>query len=386
LVLIQCLENFRGVILYLMKTFIPVAEPFLGDLEANYILDSVKSGWVSSVGRYVNLFEESLANYCNTKYAITTSSGTTALHLALVAAGIGPGDEVIIPSLTFVATANSIIYAGAKPVFIDSELVSWNIDPEKIKEKINRRTKAIMVVHLYGHPANMKPISAIARKYGLLLIEDAAEAHGALYANKKVGSIGDIGCFSFYGNKIITTGEGGAIVSSNKDFINKARNLRDHGTNKKRRYYNPQIGFNYRMTNLQAALGCAQLEKIDQIIDRKRQIAKLYTNYLQELTEITVHPEADWAKNVFWMYSILIKDKRKDKNRDFLIKQLMNKGIDSRPFFFPLHRLSRFNCTEKMPVADYLAGSGINLPSSVNLSDDQIKFICQNILKVFNNV
>lgn len=369
-----------------MKTFIPVAEPYLGEREEQYILDCVKSGWVSSIGGYIDLFEESLASYFKTKYAITTSSGTTALHLALVAAGIGSGDEVILPSLTFVATANALLYTGAKPVFVDSELYSWNIDPEMIKEKINQRTKAIIVVHLYGHPANMKPILAIARKYNLLVIEDAAEAHGALYLNKKVGSIGDIGCFSFFGNKIITTGEGGAIISNNKDFIRKAKNLRDHGSSKKRRYYYPHIGFNYRMTNLQAALGCAQLEKIDQIIDRKRSIAKLYARYLEEMTpEITLHPEASWAKNVFWMYSILVSDRRKGKNRDFLIKSLKKKGIDSRPFFFPLHKLSRFKCTEKMPVADFLAGTGINLPSSVNLTDNQIKFISENILEVLNN-
>lgn len=368
-----------------MQILIPVAEPYLGKLEEKYILDSVKSGWVSSIGKYINLFEENLAKYCNTKYAVTTSSGTTALHLALAAAGIGSGDEVILPSMTFVATANAVLYTGAKPIFIDSELLSWNIDAEKIKEKINRFTKAIIVVHLYGHPADMNPISAIARKYGLLLIEDAAEAHGALYLNKKVGSIGDIGCFSFYGNKIITTGEGGALVTNNADFIDKVRNLRDHGTSKKRRYYYPHLGFNYRMTNLQAALGYAQLKKIDHIIERKRSIAKLYANYLKEIVpEIVLHPEATWAKNVFWMYSILI-NRSKGKNRDLLIEELRKKGIDSRPFFFPLHRLSRFKCSEKMPVADYLASSGINLPSSVNLTNKQIGFICQNILEVWKS-
>lgn len=368
-----------------MKTFIPVAEPYLGEREEQYILDCVKSGWVSSIGKYINLFEEKLADYCDAKYAITTSSGTTALHLALVAAGIGPGDEVIVPSMTFVATANAVLYTGAKPVFVDSENTSWNIDPEKIKEKINRRTKAIIVVHLYGHPAQMGPIIKIAKKYNLLLIEDAAEAHGAKYLNKKVGSIGDIGCFSFYGNKIITTGEGGAIVANSKDFIEKAKSLRDHGISKKRKYYNPYLGFNYRMTNLQAALGCAQLKKIDVIIDKKRQIAKLYAGYLKTAKGIILQPEAKWAKNVFWMYSILVSDRRKGKNRDSLIKSLKKKGIDSRPFFFPLHKLSRFKCVEKMPVADFLGGAGINLPSSVNLTDNQIKFISENILEVLNN-
>lgn len=365
-----------------MSVAISVAEPYLGKLEEEYILDSVRSGWVSSIGKYINLFERSFAKFCNTKYAVSTSTGTSALHLALVAAGIGPGDEVIIPSMTFVATGNAVLYTGAKPVFVDSEISSWNIDPEKIKEKINRFTKAIVVVHLYGHPADMNPIVAIARKYGLLIIEDAAEAHGALYLGKKVGSIGDIGCFSFYGNKIITTGEGGAIVTNNKDLANKITNLRDHGSSKKRKYYHPRLGFNYRMTNLQAALGYAQLKKIDYIINRKIEIARLYADFLKDKDpEITLHPQAKWAKNVFWMYSILIQKKGR-KTRDFLVKTLKKRGIDTRPFFFPLHRHTRFKSSEKMPVADLLARCGINLPSSVTLKQKQIEFICKNILEI----
>lgn len=365
-----------------MSVNISVAEPYLGKLEEKFILDSVKSGWVSSIGKYIKLFEKNFAKFCNTKYAVATSTGTSALHLALAAADIGPGDEVILPSMTFVATGNAVLYTGAKPVLVDSEPFSWNIDPEKIKEKINRFTKAIVVVHLYGHPADMNPISAIARKYSLLLIEDAAEAHGALYLNKKVGSIGDIGCFSFYGNKIITTGEGGAVVTNNKVLATKIVNLRDHGTSKKRKYYNPKLGFNYRMTNPQAALGCAQLTKINYIINRKIEIAQLYAHFLHDKhPEITLHPQANWAKNVFWMYSILLQKKGK-KNRDFLVKELKKRGIDTRPFFFPLHRLSRFKSNERMPIADSLARCGVNLPSSVNLTKKQIQFICENILEI----
>lgn len=365
-----------------MSITISVAEPYLGKLEEKYVLDSVKSGWISSIGKYINLFEESFAKFCDTKYAISTSTGTSALHLALAAADIGTGDEVILPSMTFVSTGNAVLYTGAKPVLVDSEAFSWNIDPEKIKEKINRFTKAIIVVHLYGHPADMNPICAIARKYGLTIIEDAAEAHGALYLDKKVGSIGDVGCFSFYGNKIITTGEGGAIVTNNKHFAKKIINLRNHGSSKKRKYYHPKLGFNYRMTNLQAALGCAQLKKIDYIINKKIELAKLYAHFLKDkLPEITLQPQAKWAKNVFWMVSMLIQKKGK-KNRDFLIKELKKRGVETRPFFFPLHRHSRFKSTETMPVADFLARSGINLPSSVNLKQEQIEFICDNILKI----
>lgn len=362
---------------------IPVAEPVIGKEEERLVLDGLRSGWVSSIGKYIQKFEKEFAIFCNTKYAITVSNGTSALHLSLLASGIGPGDEVIVPSFTFVATANAVTYTGAKPIFVDSEEETWNIDHEKIKEKINRNTRAIIPVHIYGHPANMGPILSIARKYNLLVIEDAAEAHGALYKEKKVGSFGDSACFSFFGNKIITTGEGGMITTNNKSLADKIRILRDHGASRRRRYYNPHLGFNYRMTNLQAALGLAQLRKVGKIIEKKRKIAKLYRQGLRQLVpEIHLHPEADWAKNVFWMYSILVP-KVGRKNRDFLSRELKKKGIDSRPFFFPIHRLPRYKTKEHLPVADFLASSGLNLPSSVNLQDEQIKSICDTIIKIW---
>lgn len=365
-----------------MKMLIPVAEPVIGKEEEELVLDGLRSGWVSSIGKYIQQFEKEFAKFCNTKYAVTTSNGTAALHLALVAAGIGPGDEVIVPSLTFVATANAVVYAGAKPVFVDSELETWNIDPEKIKEKINRRTRAIIPVHLYGHSANMGQILAIARKYDLKVIEDAAEAHGAQYKGKVVGSLGDVGCFSFFGNKIMTTGEGGMITTNNKAYAAEVKVLRDHGQSRRRKYYHAKLGFNYRMTNLQAALGLAQLRKIDKIIERKREIAKLYAQGLKGLVpEITLHPEASWAKNIYWMYSIVIHKEGK-KNRDYLMRELKKKGVDSRPFFFPIHRLPRYNENEHMSIADFLASSGLNLPSSVNLTDEQISSICGKIIKI----
>ncbi len=362
---------------------IPVAEPYLGKEEEELVLEGLRSGWVSSIGRFITEFEREFAKFCGVKYAITTSNGTAALHLSLVAANIGPGDEVIVPSMTFVATANVVSYTGAKPIFVDSETETWNIDPEKIKEKINQRTKAIIPVHLYGHPAEMGSIMRLAKKYGLLVIEDAAEAHGAMYKNKMVGSIGDTGCFSFFGNKIITTGEGGMVITNNKILAAKVKMLRDHGYSKKRRYYHPHLGFNYRMTNLQAAMGLAQLRKVSEILKKKRDNAMLYAKYLSPLVpEITLHPEAPWAKNVFWMYSILIHKKR-SKTRDFLIRELKKAGIDSRPFFFPTHRLTRYKTAENMPVADMLGTTGINLPSSVNLSEDHIKFISDTIIKIW---
>ncbi len=364
-----------------MNQIIPIAEPILGKEEEDLVLKGIRSGWISSIGEYINQFEERFSKYCNTKYGITTSNGTTALHLSLVAANIGVGDEVIIPSMTFVATANAVSYTGAKPVFVDSTMETWTIDPDKIKEKINRRTKAIIPVHLYGHPSEMGRILSIARKYGLIVIEDAAEAHGALYKGKKVGSLSDMACFSFYGNKIITTGEGGMILTDNKNLAKKIRMLRDHGISKRRRYYYPHLGFNYRMTNLQAALGIAQLKKIDQIIQRKREIAELYKKYLSPLKNIYLQPEAKWAKNVFWMYSILVVKNGK-KNRDFLIKQLKKRKIDSRPFFFPVHKLSRYKENDQCHIAEFLGSSGINLPSSVVLTDQQVKHVAENIVNL----
>lgn len=365
-----------------MRIAIPVAQPLLGKEEERLIIDGIRSGWVSSAGKYIGEFEAAFAKFCSAKYGITTSNGTTALHLALVAADIGPGDEVLIPSMTFVATANAVSYTGATPIFIDSEMETWNLDPEKIKEKINSRTRAIIPVHLYGHPANMGIIMSIAKKYDLLVLEDAAEAHGALYRGKKVGSIGMAACFSFYGNKIITTGEGGMIVTNNKSFAEKARMLRDHGASKKRKFYHPKLGFNYRMTNLQAALGLAQMRRINEFIDRKIAIARTYEKFLKALVpEIVLHPESSWAKSVYWMYSILIPKKGK-KNRDFVIKQLRKKGVDSRPFFFPIHLTPRYKTGERLPNAEYLGKTGMNLPSSVNLEEDKIEYICRQITNI----
>lgn len=364
---------------------IPIAEPVLGEEEESLVLEGLRSGWISSIGKFILKFEEEFGAFCGSKYAVTASNGTAALHLALLAAGIGPGDEVIVPSMTFVATANAVLYTGAKPVFADSELLTWNIDPEKIKEHINPRTKAIIPVHLYGHPADMERILAIGRKYDLVIIEDAAEAHGAEYKGRRVGSLGDMACFSFFGNKIITTGEGGMITTNSKNLANKIRIFRDHGASKTKRYYHPYLGFNYRMTNLQAALGLAQLKKIYKILKRKREIAQIYCRILEQLEpQITLPPEAKWAKNVYWMYSILIP-KMGDRDRDFLAEQLRKKGIDSRPFFYPSHKLLRFKTNDTLPVADFLSKSGLNLPSSTNLSDDQVKYIAEAIVDIWNN-
>lgn len=362
--------------------FIPVAEPIIGKDELDLVVKTLKSGWISSIGKNILEFEDKFAQYCGARYGVATNSGTTALHLCLEAAGIGPGDEVIVPSMTFVATADAVVYTGAKPVFVDSDLETWNINPEKIEAKINSKTKAIIPVHLYGHPADMHRVLSIARKCNLQVYEDAAEAHGAKYKNKKVGSLSNAGCFSFYGNKVITTGEGGMVVTNNKIFADKMRSLRKAGISMRRRYYYPQLGFNYNMTNIQAAIGLAQFKRIDWIIKRKREISSLYNRYLKILVpRIVLPPEAKWAESVFWMYSILVPAKAK-VTRNVLISKLKKAGIETRPFFFPLHKYKRYGVSNKLPVAEYLANTGINLPSSPNLNEGKIKFISSNIIDI----
>lgn len=357
---------------------IPVAEPQLGEHELAYVTECLKGGWVSSLGKYIAMFEEGFCRYCGVKYGIATSNGTVALHLALVTLGIGPGDEVLVPSLTFVATANAVRYTGAKPVFVDSDPSTWNIAPAKIEEKITRRSRAIIPVHLYGHPVDMDPIMEIARKHGLYVIEDAAEAHGAQYKGRIVGGLGDMSCFSFYGNKIITTGEGGMLLTNNEQFAQRALFLKDQAMSLKRRYWHPEVGYNYRMTNLQAALGVAQLERIEEFIQAKREHAALYNSLLSNVHGLTLPPEAPWARNVYWMYSVLV-EKEFGMGRDDLMRALNQRGIDSRPFFWPIHLMPPYRCGERLSVAEPLAQKGINLPSSCKLTREQIGFICETI-------
>ncbi|MDD5472786.1 MAG: DegT/DnrJ/EryC1/StrS family aminotransferase [Candidatus Methanoperedens sp.] len=359
---------------------IPVAEPCIGKKEREYVLDCIESGWVSSSGKYILKFEKGFSEYCDTKYGISCSNGTTALHLALLALGIGKGDEVIVPTLTFIATANAVTYTGARPVFVDSDSITWNIDPRKIEEKITTKTKAIIPVHLYGNPCNMDEIMDIAGKYGLYVIEDAAEAHGAKYKGRMVGSIGNMGCFSFYGNKIITTGEGGMITTNEEESADKIAMLRDHAMSKDRKYWHDFIGYNYRMTNLQAALGLAQLENIDNIIEIKRKNARIYSFLLRDVKGITFPREESRDKNVYWMYSVLIEDDY-GITRDALMKKLSTEGIDSRPFFYPIHIMPPYRDVGDFPVAEVLSKKGINLPSSAKLNRTEIEKICKVIQK-----
>jgi perosamine synthetase len=357
---------------------IPVAEPDVSGNELQYVTDCIVTGWVSSLGKYVGTFEERMAALCQRRYGISVTNGTTALHLALVVLGIGAGDEVIVPALTFVATANVVTYTGAKPVFIDSEPTYWQMDANLLEGLITERTKAIIPVDLYGHPVDMDAILEVAQRHHLYVIEDAAEAHGALYKGRPCGSLGDMSCFSYYGNKVITTGEGGMVLTDNDAWHEHARLLRDHAMSPTERYFHPEIGFNYRMTNIQAALGVAQLERIDEFVRIKRRNAARYAERLAGVRGITPAPEAPWAQNVYWMYSILVNEDY-PLSRDALMAALKERGVDTRPFFRAIHTMPSHARELSLPVAERLAATGINLPSSVKLTEEQIDYVCQQI-------
>jgi len=370
-----------------MINSVPVAVPNIGTKELEYITECVKSTWISSKGKFVTIFEHKFAEYVNANYGITVSNGTVALHLSLATLGIGPGDEVIIPTFTMIAAANAVEYTGAKTVLADSETKTWNINPNEIKKKITEKTKAIMAVHLYGHPADMDPIIKIAKDHSLYIIEDTAEAHGAEYKGKKVGAIGDIGCFSFYANKIITTGEGGMLVTNDEELAQRARKLRDQAYNTEMRKWliHDEIGYNYRMTNMQAAIGLAQLEKIDTFIKTHRENAQLYNSLLEKIPGITLPPEESWAKNVYWMYTILVDKNKFGVSRDNLMRDLEKYGIETRSVFYPIHLQppyrNRFQ-GENYPVAEDLSTKGVNLPSGNTLTKEQVRYVADAIISV----
>lgn len=364
------------------RTHIALTNPLFDDDELQLVNECMISGWVSSNGKFINEFEKLMAEYCGVKYAISCSSATAGLHLALLSANIGVGDEVIVPTLTFVASANAVTYTGAKPVFIDSDINNWNIDPAKIEEAITPNTKAIMPVHLYGHPADMDLINSIADKHNVLVIEDAAEAHGAKYKNKIIGGLSDVSVFSFFGNKLITTGEGGMILTNDPDVANKCRLLRDHGMSPNKRYWHEVVGYNYRMTNLQAALGVGQMKKIDSIIDRKKNNAAIYESLLKNVPGVTLPPNQDWADNIYWLYTILINEAEVGVSSGFISNVLKQNNIDTRPVFYPMNiqPIYRVSCNKEFPVAEYISKSGISLPSAPDINAADIKKVCGVII------
>ncbi len=360
---------------------IPVCEPKLDGNEMKYVMDCLESTWISSVGKYIPMFEEEFSRRCGAKYGVACCNGTVALHLALAALGIGPGDEVIIPTFTMIATANAVTYTGAKPVLVDSEAETWNMDTEQIEAKVTDRTRAIMPVHTYGHPVDMDKVLEIAEKYDLYVVEDAAEAHGAEYKGKRIGSMGDAACFSFYANKIITTGEGGMITTNNEELASLACNLRDHAFSEERHFWHKYLGYNYRMTNLQAAVGLAQTERFDEFVSIRRDNAYYYNSLLKDIKGITLPPEAPWVKSVFWMYSILIEDDF-GLSRDELRRRLAKRGIETRTFFIPMHLQPLYYEMykgERYPVAEELCRKGLYLPSASTLTKEEIQFIVETV-------
>ncbi len=367
-----------------MNKLIPISQPSITQKEIDYVNDAIKSGWVSSLGKYIDIFENKFAECAGTRYALTTSNGTTGLHLALVAFGIMPGDEVIIPDFTFVATANAVKYTGAAVVCVDIEENNLCISPRDIENAITNKTKAIIPVHVYGHPANMNEIRKIAQQYNLIVIEDAAEAHGAEVEGKRAGSLGNCGVFSFYGNKIITCGEGGMITTDDPVFYEKAKELRDHAMSKEKRYWHEAVGFNYRMTNLQAALGAAQLERMDEIVKRKKDIFDLYRRYLSPDPRLKLNYQAEWAKNVYWMVCLEVEG-FDEQRRDALMQKLKDKGIDSRPYFYPISDMPMFK-KANTPVTHAVYQRGINLPTYFDLDNSKIEYICENVLSIVNTM
>ncbi|WP_238883216.1 LegC family aminotransferase [Clostridium sp. YIM B02551] len=362
---------------------IPLCIPEISGNEWKYIKECLDTNWVSSAGSYVNKFEEDFAKHIGSKKAVVTMNGTAALELALRALGIGNGDEVIVSSMTFISPVNTIRYVGAEPVFVDVCRDTYVMDAEKVEELITPRTKAIMPVHIYGHPVDMDKIMEIASKYNLYVIEDATEGLGSVYKGRELGSIGDVGCFSFNGNKLITTGAGGMLTTNNEMLGEKAKYLSTQTKKvlKNGAFYHEEIGYNYRMPNLLAAMGCAQLENIERYIEIKRKNANLYNTLLSDVKGITIPVEKDKVKNVYWLYSILVEDEY-PLSRDELIYKLRENGIESRTFFMPVHKMPPYVGSRHgdMLITNEISEKGINLPSSVGLTDnDIIKVI--NIIK-----
>lgn len=363
-----------------MDVKIRMSEPYIGKEELENVTEAVQTGWISSSGHFIAEFENAFSKYIGTKHGIATSNGTTAIHLALAALGIKKGDNVVVPSITSIACANAVRYTGAEPVFADSNNDYWCMDPEDVRSRITKKTKAIMAVHIYGHPCEMDSIRQIAKEADIPIIEDCAEAHGAEYKKKRVGNFSAISCFSFYGNKIITTGEGGMCLTNDNELAERMKILRNQGTRPEYRnkYYYDLVGFNYRLTNIQAAIGLAQLEKIGYLIEQKRRIAKEYNKHLDGSASIVTAPEMPWAMNVYWYYSILVRK----ENRDLTMQKLAEKGIESRPFFYPIHMLPTYKTKAKLPVAEMLGFTGINLPSGPKLTSEDIAQVCRVIKSI----
>jgi len=360
---------------------IPLARPDLSGNEEAYVMDAVRSSWISSSGAYIGRFEREFAAFCGVSRAVAVCNGTAALHLALLGLRLEPGDEVIVPSLTYIATANAVRYCGAEPVFVDVEPSTWCIDPLAIQAAVGPRTRGIVTVDLYGHPADADAVNAIAREHGLWVVEDAAEAHGARYKGRPAGSLAEVATFSFYGNKVMTSGEGGALTTNDPELEQRIRLLRGQGMDPERRYYFPITGYNYRITNIAAALLCAQMERREDILARRRDIFARYREGLKDVRGIGLQPAAPWAQTSPWLFCVTVDAKAYGESRDALCARLEAAGVETRPFFIPLHTLPPFAAQSRtrggsLAVTESLAASGINLPTFNQLEPSEIDRVC----------
>jgi perosamine synthetase len=365
------------------RRHIPLSNPTLGAKETEYVMDCLETNWISSGGKYVERFEQAFAKVAGTRHAISCSNGTAALHLALLGLGLAPGEEVLVPTLTFAACANSVVYCGAKPVFVDIEPDIWCLDPSRLETQITPRTRGMIAVHLRGHAADMDSIMEVARRHGLFVVEDAAQAHGARFRGRPVGSIGDVGTFSFFGNKMLTTGEGGMVTTNDDDMAARIRLLKNQGMTQEKRYWHTVVGYNYRLTNLQAAIGLAQVERLDEQLRRHREVAAWYREALTDTPGLSWQVERDWAHHAWWQFVAVI-DEPFAPNRDAVLERMQSAGIDARRIYYPMHQLPIYSDKTNgdcYPVADRLAARAVCLPTWGGLRQEDVRFICEQLLE-----
>jgi perosamine synthetase len=380
-----------------MRRVVPINEPLFAGRELEYVSDCIESGWISSSGRFVGDFESGWASYCGRRHGVAMSNGTVALQAAVAALDLAPGDEVLMPTFTIISCAAAVLAAEATPVLVDSDPRTWCMDVEQVRQKITDRTRAIMAVHIYGHPVDMDPLHELAETHGLALLEDAAEAHGAEYKTgraggdgewRRCGSFGAMSCFSFYANKIVTTGEGGMVLTDDDRLAERLRSLRNLCFDGERRFLHEEIGFNFRLTNLQAAVGVAQIERVAQVVERKREVARRYGARLRTISALQLPVEEPWARNVYWMYGVVV-DEASGLDAAALGQRLGAEGVETRPFFLGMHeqpvlrRRGLFD-GESYPVAERLARQGLYLPSGTALTDAQVDEVCDVVADVLS--
>ncbi|MBU3604123.1 DegT/DnrJ/EryC1/StrS aminotransferase family protein [Polynucleobacter sp. AP-Kaivos-20-H2] len=370
-----------------MNKFIPVNEPLLDGNEKKYLIECIDSGWISSEGPFVALFEEKFSQKVNRRFGIAVSNGTAAIDVAIEALGIGPGDEVILPTFTIISCVSQIVRSGAIPVLVDSDPITWNMDVSQIRSKITPKTKAIMIVHIYGLPVDVDPVLAVAKEYGLKVIEDAAEVHGQLYRGRPCGSFGDISTFSFYPNKHITTGEGGMVCTNDEGLAQKVRDLRNLCFQPGKRFIHERLGWNLRLTNLQAAIGVAQLERLDEFTKRKQLMGRQYTELLGGISGVQLPlARTDYADNIYWVYGLVLNEDL-GINAETAMQKLLDKGVGCRPFFYPMHQQpvmknKGFFKGESFPVAEHMYKNGFYIPSGIALTEDQIQQVSKKVREV----